>query len=187
MQLPNVLIAVGDPVVLGLGGFRAGRLLLAKPTAIATLVAKPSTCDDAFRVLKLAPSMITAARPVCLVQSLVLSGELHGSVGQAYPVEADGVAATSLCTTPRRWDNFPQAMLAFVVGNKAYRLRISLPGYSEHQPTTVQNLQRAVELASIADPNADWSQASGPFVVKGHGVTGTIAAEPAPAAPGPKP
>jgi hypothetical protein len=177
MQRRNVLIAVGALVVLGLGGFGAGRLLLAKPTANATLVAKPSTCDDAFRVLKLAPSMITAARPVCLVQSLVLSGELHGSVGQAYPVEADGVAATSLCTTPRRWDNFPQATLAFAVGNKAYRLRISPPGYSEHQPTTVQNLQRAVELASIADPNADWSQASGTFVVNGDGVTGTIDAD----------
>ena len=100
MQRRNVVIAVGALVVLGLGGFGAGRLLLAKPTANATLIAKPSTCDDAFRVLKLAPSMITAARPVCLVQSLVLSGELHGSVGQAYPVESDGVAATSLCTTP---------------------------------------------------------------------------------------
>ena len=177
MQRRNVVIAVGALVVLGLGGFGAGRLLLAKPTANATLVAKPSTCDDAFRVLKLAPSMITAARPVCLVQSLVLSGELHGSVGQAYPVEADGVAATSLCTTPRRWGNFPQAMLAFVVGNKAYRLRISPPGYSEHQPTTVQNLQGAVELASIADPNADWSQASGTFVVNGDSVTGTIDAD----------
>ena len=177
MQRRNLVIAVGALVVLGLGGFGAGRLLLAKPTANATLIAKPSTCDDAFRVLKLAPSMITAARPVCLVQSLVLSGELHGSVGQAYPVETDGVAATSLCTTPRRWDNFPQAMLAFVDGNKAYRLRISPPGYSEHQSTTVQNLQRAVELASIADPNADWSQASGTFVVNGDGVTGTIDAD----------
>ena len=64
MQRRNVVIAVGALVVLGLGGFGAGRLLLAKPTANATLVAKPSTCDDAFRVLKLAPSMITAARPV---------------------------------------------------------------------------------------------------------------------------
>ncbi len=178
MQRRYVVIAVGALVVIGLGGFGAGRLLLAKPTANATLVAaKPSTCDDAFRVLKLAPSMITAARPVCLVQSLVLSGELHGSVGQAYPVQADGVAATSLCTTPRRWDNFTQAMLAFVVGNKPYRLRISPAGYSEHQPTTVQNLQGAVELASIADPNADWSQASGTVVVNRDGVTGTIDAD----------
>lgn len=178
MQRRNVVIAVGAVVVLGLVGFGAGRLLLGKPTANATLVAaKPSTCDDAFRVLKLAPSMITAGRPVCLVQSLVLSGELHGSVGQAYPVEPDGVAATSLCTTPRRWSTFPQAMLAFVVGNKAYRLRISPPGYSEHQAVTFQNLQGAVELASIADPNADWRQASGTVVVNRDGVTGTIAAD----------
>jgi hypothetical protein len=167
MQRRNVVIAVGALVVLGLGGLGAGRLLLAKPTANATLIAKPSSCDDAFRVLKLAPSMITAARPVCLVQSLVLSGELHGSVGQAYPVEADGVAATPLCTIPRRWSNFPKVMLAFAVGNKAYRLRISTPGYSEHQAVTVQNLQGAVELASIADPNVDWSQVSGTLVVNG--------------------
>jgi hypothetical protein len=178
MQRRNVVIAVGALVVLGLVGVGAGRLLMAKPAANATLVAaKPSTCDDAFRVLKLAPSMITAARPVCLVQSLVLSGELHGSVGQAYPVQADGVAATSLCTIPRRWDNFPQAMLAFVVGSKAYRLRITPSGYSEHQTVTVQNLQGAVELTSIADPNADWSQASGTLVLNGDGVSGTIDAD----------
>ena len=178
MQRRNVVIAVGALVVLGLVGFGAGRLVLGKPNTNATLVAiKPSTCADAFRVLKLAPSMITAARPVCLVQSLVLSGELHGSVGQAYPVEADGVAATSLCTTPRRWSNFPPAILAFVVGNKAYRLRISTPGYSEHQAVTIQSLQGAVELASISDPNADWSQASGTLVVNRNGVTGTIDAD----------
>lgn len=178
MQRRNVLIAVGALVVLGLVGFGAGRLLLSKPSANATLVAvKPTTCDDAFHVLKLTPSMITAARPLCLVQSLVLSGELHGSVGQAYPVEADGVAATSLCTTPRRWSNFPEAILAIVVGNKAYRLRISAPGYSEHQAATVQDLQGAVELASISDPNADWSQASGTLVVNRDGVTGTIDAD----------
>lgn len=178
MQWRKVVIAIGALVVLGLVGFGADRLLLAKPSGNAALVAaKPSTCDDAFRVLKLTPSMITAARPLCLVQSLVVSGELHGSVGQAYPVAGDGVAATSLCATPRRWSNFPQATLAFVVGNKAYRLRISIPGFSEHQVVTVQNLQGAVELASIADPNADWSQASGTVVVNRDGVTGTIDAD----------
>ncbi len=35
-------------------------------------------------------------------------------------------------------------------GSKAYRLSISAPGYSEHQPVTVQNLQGAVDLVSIA-------------------------------------
>src|SRR5260370_41799636 len=114
MQRRYVVIAVGALVVIGLGGFGAGRLLLARPTANATLVAaKPSTCDGAFRVRKLAPSMITAARPVCLVQSLVLSGELLGSVGQAYPVHADGGAATSLFTTPRRWVYITLTLLAF--------------------------------------------------------------------------
>ena len=178
MQRRNIVIAVGALVVLALAGLGAARLFAAKPATNATLVAaRASTCDDTFRVLKLAPSMITAARPVCLVQSLVLSGELHGSVGQAYPIQPDGLAASSLCTVPRRWDNFPQAFLGFVVGNKAYRLRITPPGYSEHQPLTVQSLQGAVELASIADPNADWSQASGTFVVNADGVSGTINAD----------
>jgi len=59
---------------------------------------------------------------------------------------------------PSSWDAFPQALLAMVIGSKAYRLRISAPGASAHQAATINNLSSAVELASISDPSTDWSQ-----------------------------
>jgi hypothetical protein len=61
-----------------------------------------------------------------------------------------------------------------VVGDKAYRLRISVPGTSEHQVVTLNNLAGAVELASIADPTTDWNQATGTVTLNPDGVTGTI-------------
>jgi hypothetical protein len=178
MRRRNVLIAIGALIVLGIGGFGAARILFAKTAGGGALIAaKPSTCDDTFRVLKLAPSMITAARPVCLKQSLQFSGEVSGAVGQAYPVEADGVAATSMCGVPKRWDGFPRALLALEVGGKAYRLRISPPGWSEHQAVTLHNPQGQLDLASIADPKADWSQASGSVGINTDGISGSIDAD----------
>ena len=178
MQRRNVVIAVGALIVLALAGFGAVRVLSAKNTSNSAFVAaKPSTCDDAFRILRLAPSMITAARPVCLNQSLQFRGEVNGSVGQAYPVEADGIAATAMCGTPKRWDPFPKALLAVDVGGKAYRLRISPPGWSEHQSLTLHNPQGQLELASIADPASDWSQASGTVAINADGISGSIEAD----------
>ena len=177
MQRRNVLIAVGALVVLIVAGFGAVRVLSAKTASTTIVAAKPSSCDDAFRVLKLAPSMITAARSVCLTQSLQFTGEVNGSVGQAFPVEADGVGATSMCTVPKRWDGLPKALLALAVGSKAYRLRVSPPGWSEHQALTLHNLQGQLELVSIANPNTDWSQASGSVGVNADGISGTIDAD----------
>ena len=178
MQRRNVLIAAGAVTVIGIAGFGAMRVLSAKNTSSTTVVAaKPSTCNDAFRILKLAPSMITAARPVCLGQSLQFTGELAGSAGEAYPVGADGIAATPMCRVPKRWDGYPRALLAVVIGGKAYRLRIAPPGWSEHQTLTLHDLQGSLELASIADPNADWSQATGTVVVNADGITGSIDAD----------
>jgi hypothetical protein len=137
-------------------------------------VVKPSTCSDTYRRVALRPSQIAAATPLCLVQSLKFSGEVAGAVGQAYPVSTDDSGPTQMCAVPRRWDGFPQATLAMVIGPKAYRLRISPPGSSEHQAVTINNLANIVELSAFADPNADWNQASGTVTLNPDGITGTI-------------
>src|SRR4029077_9174169 len=108
-------------------------------------------------------------------QSLKFSGdEVAGAVGQAYPVSTDDAGPTQMCTVPKRWDGFPPAVLAMVIGPKAYRLRISPPGSSEHQAVTINNLANVVELSDFADPNADWNQASGTVTLNADGITGTI-------------
>jgi hypothetical protein len=66
----TVAIVVGALLLLGLATFGVVRLasLHSSPTAVVS--PKPATCADAYRVLKLAPSQISAANPVCLTQSL---------------------------------------------------------------------------------------------------------------------
>jgi len=171
----TVAASIGVVFLLGVGGVavayshsRSGTT----PVAVAT--PKPSTCTDAYRLLALGPSEISAANPVCLVQSLKFSGELAGNVAQAYTVSADDASPSSMCAVPKRWNGYPQALLAIVVGVKAYRLRISMPGVSEHQTVSINNLTGAVELASIADPSTDWNQATGTVSLNPDGVTGTI-------------
>ncbi len=162
--LVGVVIATGVLVVSGRAGV----------TPAATAAAKPSTCSDAYKFLSLRPSQIAAAHSVCLVQSLKFTGEVAGSVGEAYPMNADDAGPTSMCSVPKRWDGFPQAMLAMVVGTKAYRLRIAVPGISEHQAVTMNNLGNVVELAGIAGKSSDWNQATGTLTLNPDGVTGTI-------------
>jgi hypothetical protein len=79
-----------------------------------------------------------------------------------------------MCAEPKRWDAFPQALLAIVIGAKAYRLRISAPGGSEHQSLTINNLTNVVELAAISDPSTAWSRATGTLTLNADGVTGTL-------------
>lgn len=159
-------------LLLGVGGaavahFRSG------PVSVAG-TRKPSTCTDAYRLLSLRPTQITAANSACLVQSLQFTGELQGSVAQGYPVSADTTSPTAMCAEPKRWDGYPQALLAMVIGAKVYRLRISAPGASEHQAVTINNLAHVVELAAIADPSTDWSQGTGAVTLNPDGITGTI-------------
>jgi hypothetical protein len=148
--------------------FRSG------PVVLTGVAAKPSTCSDTYRLVALRPSEITTAHSVCLVQSLKFNGELAGTVGEAYTVSADSAGPTSMCAVPKRWDGFPEARLAMVIGSQAYRLRISAPGASEHQAATINNLSNAVELASISDPNTDWNQATGTVTLSPDGITGRI-------------
>jgi hypothetical protein len=108
---------------------------------------------------------------------LKFAGELAGTVAEGYMVSADSASPTSLCLEPKRWDAYPQALLAVVIGAKAYRLRISPPGQSEHQAVTTNNLAHVVDLASISDPSLDWSQATGTVKVNADGVTGTVDAD----------
>ncbi len=166
---------VAGVLLVGLGGFVVVRAFSARSgPALSAVAAKPTTCVDAYRLLKLRPSEVTAANPVCLTQSLVFSGEVVGSVAQAYTVSADTVAPTSMCATPKRWDGYPQAVLGFVVGGKGYRLRIAPPGVSEHQLLAISNAAGLLELASISDPSVDWSRASGSVTVNADGVTGSM-------------
>jgi hypothetical protein len=79
-----------------------------------------------------------------------------------------------MCAVPRRWDGFPKAKLAFIANKKAYRLLISPPGSSQHQPVTINNVGGIVELTSMADPKTTWNQASGAVKVNPDGITGTI-------------
>jgi hypothetical protein len=160
-------------LLLGVGGvavahFRSGS------TPATSITLKPSTCANAYRLVSLRPSQITAANSVCLVQALKFTGELAGSVAQAYAVSADNAGPSSECAVPKRWDGYPQALLAMVIGSKAYRLRISPPSSSEHQAVTINNLANVVELAAISDPSTDWSQATGIVTLNPDGTTGTI-------------
>lgn len=166
---------IAGVLLVALGGFAFVRAIATRNVpALSAATAKPTTCADAYRLLKLRPSEITAANPVCLIQSLQFSGEVIGSVAQAYAINADTVAPTSTCAKPKRWSSYPQALLGFVVGGKGYRLRITPPGVSEHQVLAISNASGVVELASISDPSVDWSRASGAVTVNADGTTGSI-------------
>jgi hypothetical protein len=143
-------------------------------TALANVTLKASTCADAYKVMSLRPSQITAANSVCLVQNLKFTGELTGLVSQAYPVSADNTGPSAGCAVPKRWNGYPPAVLAMVIGSKAYRLRISPPGSSKHEAMTINNLAQVVELAMVGNPSSDWSQATGSVTVNPDGITGAI-------------
>lgn len=164
---------IAGVLLLGVGGVAVAHFRAGSATA-ASATPKPSTCADAYRFAALRPSQITAANSVCLAQSLKFTGELSGSVAQAYLVSPDDASPSGECATPKRWDGYPQAQLAMAIGSKVYRLRISPPGRSEHQGLTLNNLANAVELAMIGNPKTDWSQASGTVTLNPDGITGAI-------------
>jgi len=170
----TIAIVVGALLLLGLAVYAVVRLASPHNAAAAVAAPKPATCTDAYRVLNLTPSQISAANPVCLTQSLQLSGEVTGQVAEAYTVAQDNAAPAPMCGEPKRWSNFPQALLAFVAGGKAYRLRISAPGSSEHQAVTITSVSNVVELASISDPSQDWHQGTGKVTLNADGITGSI-------------
>src|SRR5712691_1051749 len=171
----NVAIGVAALIVLGLGAFGVVRLISAREAvATAFVAAKPTTCADAYKVLKLRPSQVASANPVCLNQSLQLSGEVVGTVGQAYPVDSESVSPTPMCSEPKRWDGFPTALLAFVAGGKGYRLRVSVPGSSEHQVVALNSVSGVVELSSISSPSQMWNQATGSLTLNADATSGTI-------------
>lgn len=162
-------------LLLGVGGVAIAHLRSGSVPVAS--VAKPSTCAQAYKLLALRPSQITAAQSVCLVQSLKFTGELTGAVAEAYPVGTNDAGPTSMCTEPKRWDGYPQALLAMVIGAKAYRLRITPPGSSEHQSLVISNLANVVELAEVSDPSTSWSQATGTVTLNSDGITGMIDAD----------
>src|SRR5260370_31636500 len=171
----NVAIGITALIVLGLGAFGVVRLMSVRgAVATAFVAAKPTTCADAYKGLKLRPSEVASANPVCLNQSLQLSGEVVGTVGQAFPVDADSVTPTQMCSVPKRSDGFPTALLAFVAPGKGYRLRISAPGISEHQAVTLNSLASVVELSSISNPSQRWNQATGSLILNADATIGTI-------------
>jgi len=175
MMYRPIAIVVGALLLIGLGAFGVVRLASLRSASTAAFVApKPTTCTDTYRVLKLTPSEVTSANPVCLNQSLQLSGEVVGAVGQAYTIDASSVAPAPMCSTPKRWNGFPQALLGFVAGGKGYRLRIAPPGSSEHQAVTLNSVAGVVELASISNPSQRWSQATATLTLNADATTGTI-------------
>jgi len=176
MRQRQVAAAVaGGLILVALGGFLAVRALTSQDnTKLVAQTAAPTTCADAYRVLKLRPSEVAAANQACLKQSLQLSGQLVGTVGEAYSVSADTVAPTTLCTEPKRWDAYPTALLALVVAGKGYRLRIAAPGVSEHQPLAITSAAGLVELASISKPSIDWNQVTGGMNLNADGISGTL-------------
>jgi hypothetical protein len=175
MQRRNVAIVVGALLLVGLGGFGVARLVFLQGASATALIApKPTTCADAYRVLKLTPSQEAGANPVCLKQTLQLSGEVVGAVGQAYTVDPNTVAPTQMCRTPKRWSGYPTALLAFVAGGKGYRLRISAPGSFEHQAMTLNTVAGVIDLASLSNSSQMWSQATGTLTLNADGTTGTI-------------
>jgi hypothetical protein len=167
-------IVVGTLLLLGLVAFAVARLGTLHDNPLVIAASKPATCADAYRVLKLVPSQIAAATPVCLTQSLRLSGEVTGQVAEAYTVAQDSGAPTPMCSEPKRWSTFPPAVLAIFAGGKAYRLQISAPGSSEHQPVTLSNAGKVVVLTSISDPSLRWDQGTGTVTLNADGVTGTL-------------
>src|SRR5260370_26244458 len=171
----NVAIGVAALILLGLGAFGVVRMVSLRGASAATCVAaKPTTCADAYKVLKLRPSQVASANPACLNQSLQLSGEVVGAVGQAYPVDSNSVSPTQMCSEPKRWDGFPTALLAFVAGGKGYRLHISVPGSSEHQVVALNSLTGVVELTSISSPSQQWNQVAGSLTLNADATSGTI-------------
>jgi hypothetical protein len=170
----TIAIVVGAILLLALVAFAVGRLVSPHDVPAVVAASKPATCADAYRVLKFTPSEISAANPVCLTQSLKLSGEVTGQVAEAYTVAQDSASPTAMCGEPKRWTSFPQALLALDAGGKAYRLRISAPGSSEHQPVTISNVADVVELASISDPSLHWHLGTGKVTLDADGVTGTL-------------
>src|ERR1700736_5534894 len=108
MKARTMAIVIGVLLLVGLGAVGVVRVVALRNGPSSTLIApKPSTCPDVYRVLKLSPSEVTNAGSVCLNQTLQLSGEVVGAVGQAYTVDANTVAPTQMCTTPKRWSSFP--------------------------------------------------------------------------------
>lgn len=171
----KVAIALGSLIVVGLAGLGLVQLVSAHNTSSGAVSRpQPTKCADTYKVLKLRPSQVTTASEACVVQSLQLSGDLTGLVGQAFPVDPSGSAPTQMCASPRRWDGFPKTRIAFVAGKKAYRLQISPPGASQHQALTVPNAAGIVELTSVTDPTTTWNQASGTVKVNADGITGSI-------------
>jgi len=168
----GVLVAL---LLLGVGGVAFAHFRSQGAPGVSG-VSKPSTCVDAYKLVELRPSEISIANSNCLVQSLQFSGELSGAVAQAYTVGADDSTPVAMCVEPKRWSGFPRVLLAMAIGGKAYRLRISVPGASQHQGLTITNLAGVVELASIANPSTDWSQASGAVTLNADGITGIIEA-----------
>jgi hypothetical protein len=169
----TVSAVIAAVLLLGAGGVAVAHFRSAS-TPLASVTVKASTCSDAYRRLLLRPSQVTVANSVCLAQSLKFNGELAGSVSQAYTANADDAGPSSGCMTPKRWGDYPQAQLAMAVGAKAYRLRISPPGSSEHLGVTFKNLTKVVDLSTFSDPSTDWSQATGTLTLNPDGVTGTI-------------
>lgn len=78
------------------------------------------------------------------------------------------------CTEPKRWSAYSRVSLAMVIGAKAYRLRISPPGSSEHQTLKITSLTNVAELAAIGEPSTDYNQASGTVTLNPDGITGAI-------------
>jgi hypothetical protein len=177
MKRRAAAIVAAAAVLLGLSAFGVSRLLASHTAPAAGLTAKPTTCADAYRLTKLTPSQIKAGSQVCFAQSLRLSGQLNGSVAQAYQASSDSALPSQPCTEPARWAGYPQAMLAIAVDGKPYRLRISPPGRSEHQALTLSDLGQSVGLASILDPAQDWNQVTGSVTVNADGVTGTLSVD----------
>lgn len=177
MNSRYLAIGVGALLLVGLGIFGTVRILSAHiPPAAKLVAAKSSTCRDTYRLLKLPPSMTAAATPNCLRQSLQVTGELHGSIAEAYTADLTSAAPASMCSAPKRWSNFPSAGLDLSIGSRAYLLVIAPSGTTNKQAVNFSAAGK-VELISIADPKAEWNQASGSFTVAAEGVSGTIDAD----------
>ena len=169
----TVSAVIAAVLVFGAGGVALAHLRPGS-SAMASARVKASTCADAYRQLKLRPSQIADAGSVCLAQSLKFTGELAGSVSQAYMANADDTGPSGGCLTPKRWGDYPVAQMAMAIGAKPYRLQISPTGSSEHQGVAFTRLTNVVDLSALSAPYTDWNQATGTVTVNPDGVTGTI-------------